>query len=82
LKRRFVKAETTLFRVRYETDDSLERAEFLQAQGAEASNPIKDDEKERLKDDLIAATPGVTATNLKQENFIKVCCISVHFWSS
>jgi DNA polymerase III epsilon subunit-like protein len=32
LRRRFVKAETTLFRVRYDTDDLLERAAFLRTQ--------------------------------------------------
>jgi DNA primase large subunit len=32
LRRRFVKAETTLFRVRYESDDTNERKEFLDAQ--------------------------------------------------
>jgi DNA primase large subunit len=29
LRRRFVKAETTLFKIRYETDDSTERESFL-----------------------------------------------------
>ncbi|KAI0748238.1 DNA primase large subunit [Daedaleopsis nitida] len=29
LRKRFVKAETTLFKLRYETDDSTEKAEFL-----------------------------------------------------
>jgi DNA primase large subunit len=31
LRRRFVKAETTLFRIRYDTDDKHERDEFLDA---------------------------------------------------
>jgi DNA primase large subunit len=29
LRRRFVKAESTLFRIRYDTDDGKERADFL-----------------------------------------------------
>jgi len=29
LRRRFVKAETTLFRVRYDSDDTSEKEEFL-----------------------------------------------------
>ena len=32
LRRRFVKAETTLFKVRYEMDDKLERPAFLESQ--------------------------------------------------
>ncbi|KAF9246220.1 DNA primase large subunit [Melanogaster broomeanus] len=32
LRRRFVKAETTLFRVKYESDISIDRADFLEAQ--------------------------------------------------
>ena len=29
LRKRFVKAETTLFKLRYETEDTVERATFL-----------------------------------------------------
>lgn len=32
LRRRFVKAETTLFKVRYDTDDKTERPAFLGSQ--------------------------------------------------
>jgi DNA primase large subunit len=31
LRKRFIKAEKTLFRIRYETDDPVERAEFMQS---------------------------------------------------
>lgn len=31
LRRRFIKAETSLFRVRYDTDDSKEREAFLKS---------------------------------------------------
>ncbi|CAD6887808.1 unnamed protein product [Tilletia controversa] len=58
LRRRFAKAETMLFRLRWEEDDSIERAEFV------ASLNI---EWEHLK-----AVNSWAATNFKDEHFYKV----------
>ncbi|KAG9318773.1 DNA primase large subunit [Chiua virens] len=53
LRRRFVKAESTLFKVRYETDDRAERAQFLAAQAFEWKK-IEEAEKRSFAKELDA----------------------------
>lgn len=70
LQRRFVRTESILFRLRYESDDSSERERFL------ASLDLKWDtvsgaEKEQFKDKLLAVSPRLAST-WEQEGFIKV----------
>ncbi|KAK7466967.1 DNA primase subunit pri2 [Stygiomarasmius scandens] len=51
LRRRFIKAESTLFRIRYESDDSKERQQFLDSRDFNWTMVDKDEE-ERYKEDL------------------------------
>ncbi|KAI9571242.1 DNA primase, large subunit [Boletus coccyginus] len=53
LRRRFVKAEATLFRVRYETDDVAERVAFLATQKFEWEK-VEKSERDRFAKDLWA----------------------------
>ncbi|KAF8844572.1 DNA primase, large subunit [Paxillus ammoniavirescens] len=53
LRRRFVKAETTLFRVRYESDDTQERKDFLDAQKFDWKK-VEESEKQQFSDELKA----------------------------
>lgn len=54
LRRRFVKAETTLFRIRYEEDDRTEREEFLQSRKFNW-DPVTEEEIKQYADQLRAA---------------------------
>ncbi|KAF7332250.1 Rsec15 protein [Mycena kentingensis (nom. inval.)] len=69
LRRRFVKAETMLFKIRYETDDSTDRESFLSSRDF---NWIAVDatEKEKHRDDLL--TYVTRAENFENERYYKV----------
>ncbi|KAF7301856.1 Rsec15 protein [Mycena indigotica] len=64
LRRRFVKAETTLFKIRYETDDSVERQKFL---GSRNFNwvAVGDQEKAEHQQSLL------TYYNTKNDDFAR-----------
>ncbi|EIW85012.1 DNA primase, large subunit [Coniophora puteana RWD-64-598 SS2] len=71
LRRRFVKAETTLFRVRYEKDDTKELTQFLSSQdfGWEKVDPP---EKATYESELRALLPNVGDKEFKDIVFYKV----------
>ncbi|EKM55552.1 uncharacterized protein PHACADRAFT_173695 [Phanerochaete carnosa HHB-10118-sp] len=76
LRRRFVKAETTLFRIRYEEDDRQEREEFLQSRkfGWESVEP---EEVKQYASQLKAAAstylpPKEFEPNLEADKYYKV----------
>ncbi|KAG8901050.1 hypothetical protein FRB99_005592 [Tulasnella sp. 403] len=71
LKRRFVKAETTLFRVRFDEEDSPDRAAFLAAHGNPHAERVEEGEKQRLKSQLAAAS-GLSEKMIDKEIYIKV----------
>ncbi|KAJ7285907.1 eukaryotic and archaeal DNA primase, large subunit-domain-containing protein [Mycena rebaudengoi] len=68
LRRRFVKAETTLFRVRYETDDSKERELFLASRDFNWI-AVDRDEKEKYKTELLASYQGSKVERERLEAF-------------
>ncbi|KAG8692093.1 hypothetical protein FRC08_010018, partial [Ceratobasidium sp. 394] len=73
LRRRFVKAETMLFKIRWETDDRNERDRFLNSLDI-GINAVPDEEIEPLKKDLVNAA-GVRAKsdgNQAKETYCKV----------
>ncbi|KAG8958981.1 hypothetical protein FRC03_008567 [Tulasnella sp. 419] len=72
LKRRFVKAETTLFRIRYESESEAGKREFLASRGSAHAEEVSANEKRLYKTQLIAATPGITAPTFEDEKFVKV----------
>ncbi|KAE9399311.1 hypothetical protein BT96DRAFT_965698 [Gymnopus androsaceus JB14] len=75
LRRRFVKAETTLFRVRYETDDSNERRAFLDSKDFNWIS-VGSEEKNKYQAQLTHFAPGKSDTErenaFKSEPFYKV----------
>lgn len=71
LQRRFVRTETVLFRLRFETDDSTEREHFLRTLDLNWQ-PVSNQEKAAHKDDLLAATPSLSARDWDSEAFFKV----------
>ncbi|KAF9069919.1 DNA primase large subunit [Rhodocollybia butyracea] len=72
LRRRFVKAEGTLFRIRYETDDSKERAAFLSSKDFNWIS-VDADEKEKYEAQLSHFVSNKTDPNaFKNETFYKV----------
>ncbi|KAJ6630728.1 eukaryotic and archaeal DNA primase, large subunit-domain-containing protein [Mycena sp. CBHHK59/15] len=68
LRRRFVKAETTLFRVRYETDDSKEREVFLKSRDFNWVT-VDRTEKEKYKQELLASYQGPKLERERVEAF-------------
>jgi len=70
LRRRFVKAETTLFRVRYDKDDRSELDEFLKSRDFDWI-PVTQEEKLQYSRELLAATPPLPKDQ-KDETYVKV----------
>ncbi|GJE90839.1 DNA primase large subunit [Phanerochaete sordida] len=75
LRRRFVKAETTLFRIRFEDDDRKEREDFLQSRQF-SWTPVMKDEVEQYAEQLKAAAstylPPKDQVDLEKEKYCKV----------
>jgi DNA primase large subunit len=69
LRRRFARVETALFRLRFQTDDSRERREFVKSLNFDWE-VVGDAEKEELGEQLLASTPGVR--RLEDETWFKV----------
>ena len=64
LRKRFVKAETTLFRVRYDTDKSDERRRFLNSRDFNWIE-VSDTEKKQFRDELYASFHPPPKPNVK-----------------
>ncbi|OAX43588.1 DNA primase, large subunit [Rhizopogon vinicolor AM-OR11-026] len=75
LRRRFVKAETALFRVKYESDDARERELFLKSRDFQW-NEVEPDERKQYSSELKALGKGSTVQQLEEwfekEKFYKV----------
>jgi DNA primase large subunit len=78
LRRRFIKSELTLFRMRYETDDTKEREAFLQSRSFNWI-PVSNEEKEKFRPQLVAANQHNKADErwVSSETFLKVKWTSV-----
>jgi DNA primase large subunit len=70
LHRRFVRAESILFRLRFESDDSAEREHFLSTLNLKWDS-VTSQEKEAFKEQLLAVTPWLSST-WASEGFFKV----------
>ncbi|PWN48323.1 DNA primase large subunit [Violaceomyces palustris] len=70
LRRRFVKAETTLFRIRFETDDTLERESFLKTLNFDWQ-AVTLEEKNFYREQLVSVSPRIAST-FESETFFKV----------
>ena len=69
LRRRFARAETTLFRLRFQQDDARERAAFISSLNFDWET-VSDAEKREYATDLLASTPGVK--RMDDESWFKV----------
>ncbi|KAF7291069.1 Rsec15 protein [Mycena chlorophos] len=69
LRRRFVKAETTLFRIRYESEDSTERRSFL---GSREFNWVAVDDAEKKLNAAELLTYYVKPDLFEKESYYKV----------
>lgn len=70
LRKRFVKAESLLFRLRFETDDASEREDFMRSLKLDWK-PVSNDEKRQYQQQLIATHPKL-ASSFDSETFFKV----------
>ena len=70
LRRRFVKAESFLFRLRFETDDATERESFMRSLNLDWK-PVSPDEKRIYREQLVATHPKMAST-FESETFFKV----------
>ncbi|KAK7693362.1 hypothetical protein QCA50_002930 [Cerrena zonata] len=71
LRRRFVKAELALFRIRYDTDDADERRDFVSSKDFNWVEVPESEVKQHMSD-LIAASSHFKDFDLKKERFFKV----------
>jgi len=69
LRRRFVRAETMLFKFRFQQDDSKERRAFIESLNLDWE-VVGDDEKRELAEHLVNATPGLRRVD--DESWFKV----------
>jgi DNA primase large subunit len=77
LRRRFARVETMLFRLRFQTDDSRERAAFVRTLNLDWE-PVYDEEKRELAPQLAAALGGKNARDrVMEEDWCKVDWIRV-----
>lgn len=69
LRRRFARAETMLFRFRFQKDDSRERRAFIESLNLDWES-VSEEERNELADHLISSTPGLR--RLDEETWYKV----------
>ena len=69
LRRRFIRAETALFRLRFQQDDARERQDFVKSLHFDWET-LSDEEKRRLTTELLASTPGVR--RIEDESWFKL----------
>ena len=69
LRRRFARVETMLFKLRLEEDDGREKRAFIDSLNLDWDY-VTPEEKQRLGDSLLGATPGVR--RVEDENWFKV----------
>ncbi|CAL1704388.1 unnamed protein product [Somion occarium] len=71
LRRRFVKSEMALFRIRWDTDDRVEREEFLNSRDFDWI-PVSESEIKEHAEELTAAAGGLKDFKIENEKFYKV----------
>jgi DNA primase large subunit len=69
LRRRFVRAETMLFKFRFQKDDSKERRMFIESLNLDWE-PVSEEERREVSEQLIGATPGLRRSD--EETWYKV----------
>ncbi|KAL4780452.1 eukaryotic and archaeal DNA primase, large subunit-domain-containing protein [Aspergillus varians] len=69
LRRRFARAETMLFKFRFQADDSRERRAFIDSLNLNWES-VSDEERRELSEHLVAATPGLRRSD--EESWYKV----------
>ncbi|KAL2849166.1 eukaryotic and archaeal DNA primase, large subunit-domain-containing protein [Aspergillus pseudoustus] len=69
LRRRFARAETMLFRFRFQADDSRERRAFIDNLSLDWES-VNDEERREVAEHLVAATPGLRRSD--EEAWYKV----------
>lgn len=69
LRRRFVRAETMLFRFRFQQDDSREKRAFIESLNLDWE-PVSDEERREVAEKLVSATPGLRRVD--EETWYKV----------
>jgi DNA primase large subunit len=70
LRRRFSRVETTLFRIRFQDNDSRERQKFVDGLNLDLEN-VSDEERRELTDELRAAGGGFPK-RIEDESYFKV----------
>lgn len=71
LRRRFTRAETMLFRMRFEVDDLKERAAFVSSLNIEWWEPVTDEERAEYATEMEAMLPARRAAN-EDDSWFKV----------
>ncbi|CAI7678227.1 DNA primase large subunit [Penicillium manginii] len=69
LRRRFARAETMLFRFRFQNDDSRERRAFVESLSLDWE-PVSDEERHEVNESLASSTPGLRRVD--EETWYKV----------
>lgn len=69
LRRRFARAETMLFRFRFQNDDSRERRAFVESLSLDWE-PVSDEERHEVTESLASSTPGLRRVD--EETWYKV----------
>lgn len=69
LRRRFARAETMLFKFRFQKDDSRERRAFIESLNLDWE-PVSEDERNQVAENLLAATPALRRVD--EETWYKV----------
>ena len=71
LRRRFARIETALFKLRFQTDDTRERQDFVRSLDFNW-DAVSDEEKRALATNLRSATPGLKKEELEEGGWFKV----------
>ena len=71
LRRRFERVESTLFRIRFQNDDSKERQKFVESLALDWT-PCSEEEKRSLSTDFVNATPGLKKHEVEEGSWFKV----------
>ena len=71
LRRRFARIESSLFKLRFQTDDARERQAFVESLQLDWET-VPDDERRALADELLNATPGLKKQEIEDGGWFKV----------
>ena len=71
LRRRFARVESSLFRLRFQTDDAREKQSFVESLKLHW-DAVPDEERLSLASDLLNATPGLRRQEVEEAGWFKV----------